>query len=469
MQRQKPNRHRRQARSLFVGTMVILCVASYSRAQGMSTGFSGAWHLAAPANEKDASQMLADLRSARLDLATHPQSAEAHFSLGVALQALGEADAANNAFDDAISLDAKSAGPWYQKGVLSGNKEQWPEAERFFQRALTVSANFLPAQLGLAEMLIRTGDFDAAARELNSVLRRDADNPGAHYGLGLVYVQDGEFDDAVSEFRKTLEIRPGHADAEKQLADVYILQHKWNEAVALLKQVVAAEPDSAEAVTALATGLQNSGDARASQEQFARARQLSRHEANWLRAKGESNFGVALRNQGKLTEAVAAFRSAVEEAPSFCEAHDDLGAVLWQQQDFAAGSTEFEAAVDCDPNLASAHNNLGIAMLYYKHDQNHAIEQFRAAIAAKPGFVLAHVNLAKALASEHQFGEAEVEFRQAIALAPEIAAAHIGLGLLLATRAGKVSAEAKVEMNEGLRLDPTLRSAIPEQYAAQLN
>jgi len=435
----------------------------------MSAGFSGAWHLAPSGNEKNASQMLAQLRSARLELAAHPQSADAHLSVGVALQALGETDAASNAFDEALSLDAKLPGAWYQKGLLSADKERWSEAKELFKRSVASSANFLPARLGLAEMLIRTGDFDGAAREIKAALRLDPNNAGAHYGLGLVCLQNGALDDAAAEFRTARDLRPEYVDSQQHLADVYLLQHKWHEAAALLKQVVAARPPSAEAATALGTALENGGDRRASQEQFARARQLLRDETNWLRAKGESNFGVALRNENKLPEAVAAFRRALEEAPAFCEAHDDLGAVLWLLQDYAAGAAESEAAVHCDPSLASARNNLGVALLYYKQDRDHAIEQFRAAIAAKPGFALAHVNLAKTLASEQQFGEAESEFRQALLLAPEIAAAHVGLGLLLATRAGKVSAEAKAELNEGLRLDGALKTAIPRQFAAQLN
>jgi cytochrome c-type biogenesis protein CcmH/NrfG len=108
-------------------------------------------------------------------------------------------------------------------------------------------------------------------------------------------------------------------------------------------------------------------------------------------------------------------------------------------------------------------------MLYYRHDLDQAIAQFQGAIDANPGFALAHVNLGKSLATKGQFPEAESEFRSAIVLAPDMAVAHLGLGLLLAVSTGNVSSEARAEMNEGLRLDPTLKTAIPAQFAAQLN
>ena len=71
---------RRTAGCLLTSAMLVLCAAPYSRAQGMSAGFSGTWHLAPTSNEKTASQLLAELRSARLDVAAQPRSAEAHFN-----------------------------------------------------------------------------------------------------------------------------------------------------------------------------------------------------------------------------------------------------------------------------------------------------------------------------------------------------------------------------------------------------
>jgi tetratricopeptide (TPR) repeat protein len=454
---------------LIAVVLAVFVSPSRCHPQGMATAFSANGHLAAPTAQKTAAQLLSDLRSARAALTAHPLSAQVYVCLGLALQALKQPDAASKAFDQAIALKPNLPEPLYQRGVLSTDKEQWSEAEQLFRRAIAVDASYLPARLGLAEMLLRSGDFDGAGQELNAAVGLDSHNSSAHYGLGLVHLQKGEFDAATGEFRLALSLRPGYLEAQKNLAEAFILQGKWNDAVALLKHVVAADPHSGESVTTYARALENSGYQSEAQQQFTRARQLSRDEANLFRAKAESNFGVSLRNQGKFPEAIAAFRRAIEASPDFCEAHDDLGGVLWQQQDFAAATTEFASAVHCNPDFASARNNLGIAMLYYRHDLDQAIAQFQGAIDANPGFALAHVNLGKSLATKGQFPEAESEFRSAIVLAPDMAVAHLGLGLLLAVSTGNVSSEARAEMNEGLRLDPTLKTAIPAQFAAQLN
>jgi len=158
----------------------------------------------------------------------------------------------------------------------------------------------------------------------------------------------------------------------------------------------------------------------------------------------------------------------LDEDSSFCEAHDNLGGVLWMQKDSAAAMSEFQAAVRCNPDLATAQNNLGTALLYHSHDIDQAIVQFRAAISLRPGFALAHLNLGKALAAKQELAQAEPEFRRAIMIDPDLAAAHVGLGLLLAMKEGSLTAEARLEMEKGLRLDAALRELIPQPYLAQL-
>jgi protein O-GlcNAc transferase len=316
--------------------------------------------------------------------------------------------------------------------------------------------------------LLRTGEFDGAAGEFRTVLRLDAKNAGAWQGLGLVHLQEGNIDEAGQDFRHALAIRPGYIDAEKGLAHALAAAHQWPEAAALLKSLLAANPNSSEETVALGNVLARMGDKDGAEKQFARGRELANDELILLRAKGENNWGVTLRKDGKSGEAAKAFRQALAEDPRFCEAHDNLGGVLWLQKDAAAAISEFQAAVQCDPSLASARNNLGTALLYSDHDLDKAIAEFRAAVALRPGFALAHLNLGKALATKQDFADAETEFRRAILIEPELAAAHMGLGMVLAAKTSIVSGEARAEMETALHLDPALRDVIPQAYLVQM-
>jgi tetratricopeptide (TPR) repeat protein len=433
------------------------------------SGFSTDQHLTNPrAASATQQQMLADVATARQMLDSHP-SAEANLSLGRVLRALGETDDASKYFDRSLELDSKLAEAWFEKGQIISDSGDWAKAADYFRHSAAISPNYAPAHLALGEMLLRIGDFENAKNELMTTLRLDPNSAGAHQGLGLIALQEGKPDAAADEFRSALAIRPGNTDAEGDLARAFAGQHKWADAAALLKSLLAANPNSIEEATSLGTALLNIGDKSGAAEQFAQARELSNKETRLLRAKGDSNWGVALRNEGKFEDAAAAFHRAIDDDPDYCDAHDDLGEVLWMQKDMAGALSEFQTAVRCNPEFALARNNLAITLLYYKHDVDGAVEQLRAALSARPGFALAHLNLGKALAAKQDFAPAESEVRSALAIDPSLAAAHVVLGLVLVSRSGIVSGEAETEIEKGLQLDPKLREMIPQQYLSSLH
>jgi tetratricopeptide (TPR) repeat protein len=434
-----------------------------------TSAFSADVRLVEPIENKSQQQELQDLLATRQALQNDPRSAGALVAYGSALQALGELDPASQAFEHALTLEPRNAKALYGKGLILADQNEWAKAIDVFGRALDSKPDYAAAHLALGEMLLRTGDFERSKKELVSVLRLEPRSAGAYAGLGLIDLQAGNFESARRDFQQALEFDPGYVEAQKGMARTLSGQHKWAEAISLLKTIVATDRDSSQERFALGTALSAVGQRSDAQAQFARAHELSNRELIRLRAQGESNSGVAFRNQGKLPEAGAAFRRSIAEDPAYCEAYDNLGGILWLEKDPAAALKQFQTAVGCDPNLASARNNLGNALLYSQHDLDAAIDQFRAAVVLRPAFALARFNLAKALAGKQDFRAAEPEFRYAIAIDPAMAAAHVGLGLLLATEKGSLSEEASAEIQKGLELDPSLRQQIPAPFQAQLH
>jgi tetratricopeptide (TPR) repeat protein len=455
--------------ALWIGMAAASILILHARTSGQVSAIPADERLAGDASDsRTQQQWLAELALDREAVAGRPQDAQSYLALGRDLHALGETEAASQAVDQALRLQPNLTQALIEKGSILADQSKWTEAARAFRSAATTAPDSAPAHLWLGDMALRTGDFAGAADEFATVLHIAPGSSAAYQGLGLVDLQQGDFEKAADAFRRTLALRHGYLDAEEGLAHALAAAHQWPEAATLLRQVQAARPDSASEAADLGSVLQRMDDKADAAKQFARARELSDRELTVLRAKGDNNWGVMLRSEGKNVDAAAAFRRALDEAPDYCEAHDNLGSVLWLQNDPAGAMREFEDAVHCDPNLASARNNLGSALLYYGHDPDQAIAEFRAAVARRPGFALAHLNLAKSLAAERDFAGAEPEFRSAIAIDPSLAAAHVGLGLLLAAQKTAVSPEALAEMKLGLRLDPALRAIIPRQYLAEL-
>ena len=142
------------------------------------------------------------------------------------------------------------------------------------------------------------------------------------------------------------------------------------------------------------------------------------------------DFGNRLRDQGKLEEAVAAFRRAIGIKPDFAEAHSSLGIVLAKQGKVEEAVAAFRRAIGIEPDYAEAHSNLGI-MLVSQGKFEEAVAAFRRAIGIKPDFVEAHSNLGTTLARLGKVEEAVAAFRRAIGIKPDFVEAHSSLAFCL--------------------------------------
>ena len=166
-----------------------------------------------------------------------------------------------------------------------------------------------------------------------------------------------------------------------------------------------------------------------------------------------SNLGVRLGSLGKLDQASATYRRAIEVDPNYSMAYFNLGTVLERQGRPDEAIAEYRKAIALDPKLAMAHNNLGIA-LRDQRKLDEAIAEYRQAIAHDPKLAMAHSNMGSAFRDQRKLDEAIAEYRKALALDPGDALVHGALGEVLREQ-GKLD-EAITECLKAVELDPTL-------------
>jgi Tfp pilus assembly protein PilF len=141
-------------------------------------------------------------------------------------------------------------------------------------------------------------------------------------------------------------------------------------------------------------------------------------------------LGNGFKAEGKLDEAIAAYREVLARSPDFPPALYNLGAVFAAQGRRDQAIAALARAVAVQPDFAQAHNNLGI--LQYEAGQWEAAEAaLRRALALQPQFPKAHNNLGMVRRKRGQPAEAEAAFRAALALQPDYIEAHDNLGALL--------------------------------------
>ena len=415
----------------------------------------------APTHELEA------LAEARREVQNNPESAKALFSLAVALIRLGDNDGALECLERCVRLDSSDAQAWYLKGLMEARKNMWVPAGQDFRQSVKARPAFAEARIELGDMLRRTGDFDGAASELERAIELKPQAPLAIYDLGLVQLALGNVAEAKKDIQRAIEMQPAFPEARQSLGEILILEHDWAGAAAAYKQVLADRPDSLQSANGLAVALSHLGDRSLAAAAFEKAHKLSRQMIQRQRAEIANAKALNLWQAGDTDGAFAVFNQALSYDPEFAEAHYSLGRLLWKLGKADEATAQYKSALDYRPRYPEALNELGEAYLALGQTDL-AVRQFRTALMVRFALAPAHLNLGRALNKQGRRDEAEEQFQETILLAPQNADAHIELGLAFAQTDGALSPRARAELAEGLRLDPSLRSLIPEQMAGQL-
>jgi tetratricopeptide (TPR) repeat protein len=162
-------------------------------------------------------------------------------------------------------------------------------------------------------------------------------------------------------------------------------------------------------------------------------------------------LGLAHKAQGKLDEAVAHYRRALDLKPDYADAHNNMGNALREQGRLNEAIACFRRALDLKPDYPDAHNNMGTA-LRKQGRLNEAVACYRQALVLKPDFAEAQNNLGNALKDQGKLDEAVTCYRQALVLKPDYPEAHNNLGAALMAQ-GKLD-EAVTCYRQALVLKP---------------
>ncbi|MBU6407712.1 MAG: tetratricopeptide repeat protein [Alphaproteobacteria bacterium] len=291
-----------------------------------------------------------------------------------------------------------------------------------------------PEVLNVAAAIARqTGRLDEAVALWRRSLASQQAQPRVHASVGHAQRAMGDLDGAKRSFEKAVTFSPPAADALLGLGLVLESLGEATEAETVLERAVAAAPHSGPALEALGALLTRLGraaeglaklDAAArlapasptlphnrgvaleavkrdpeAAEAFAQAvARMPAQPASWF------GLGAALRRLGDMEGAIRAYRTAIEIAPGFLEAHAELNETLWQAG-LGGYLASYPMAIERMPQSpplrrAFAHHLNRVR----RHEE--AEEQARAALSIQPQDAQSLDVLAQALAGQKRLEEA---------------------------------------------------------------
>jgi tetratricopeptide (TPR) repeat protein len=205
---------------------------------------------------------------------------------------------------------------------------------------------------------------------------------------GTEMLHPGKLDEAIAAFREAIRLNPGYAPAHSALGDALSLRAKRDEAIGEYRTAIRLDPDSDVA------------------------------------KKARHAIGTNLRKQGKLEEAIAAYKEAVAGGALSEDVYIELSDAEQAQRNVSEAMAEYLDAVRSKPTEFAVHKNLLGVVLRYEGKLSESVAALREAIRLRPDFADAHLNLARTLVSQDEPIAAIIEFREAIRLDPAHAAAQ---------------------------------------------
>jgi len=170
-------------------------------------------------------------------------------------------------------------------------------------------------------------------------------------------------------------------------------------------------------------------------------------------------------HSGDFRSAAEHLRKAIEIAPAFVQAHNNLGASYIQLNEYESAVTEFETAIALDTKIEEPYRNLGLGLFLLRRYPEAEVAA-RRAMKLDPQHSAARYTLGRILAAEGG-GSAEVEqlLRQSV---PDFPDARLPLAQVLLNQGATdpAAAELRAYLQSG-NADPGKRQAV-QSWLAQI-
>lgn len=161
------------------------------------------------------------------------------------------------------------------------------------------------------------------------------------------------------------------------------------------------------------------------------------------------NRAVQLHLAGKLSEAIIAYKEALESNKTLAEAHSNLGLIYNQQHNYAQALSEFRKALAINPKDAITYNGIGAA-LRAEHDLQGAIKNWQTAVSLDPKLATAHYNLGTAYEIQKDYDKSMTSYRAAVKNDYRLGEAYYRMGLIMERK--NRSDEAAEQFKEALKV-----------------
>jgi tetratricopeptide (TPR) repeat protein len=267
-------------------------------------------------------------------------------------------------------------------------RDRLRDAAEEFREVLQGAPRHAEAWVGLSILAARMGKPEEALALAQRGAELNPQDPKVLNHLAVLLTQADRMEEAGKVFERVVKLVPDQPEVLQNVARYWEAMEDWKQAETTYRRMVQAAPEQLGPRLLL-------GDWYLRRKQADRAVQelsgLARHFPH--NAVAQEALGRALRAQGRLKEARAAFLKAQRLQPRWLPPYLEAGEVCRALQDEAGARKHFEQALRVAPNTLQAQLPLA-EILLLQGQTDRAIEVYEQLLAAHPGELLARNNLA---------------------------------------------------------------------------
>lgn len=286
------------------------------------------------------------------------------------------------------------------------------------------------AQIGQATALLTTKkpeDARAAVDRLKALLAAEPENPYIHFNLGVAYEVMGDQTSARDAYLEAVRIQKDFGPAYLNLAAMDMRGGQYDRAASRYRLGITNDPNNMDLWVGLISALQKQGKLAEAEAEAKKALQINSNALNVY-----NNLGLVYIERGQLDLANFIYQKALTTVPgadSSANIHCNLGRIYQLQGKSGDAKLSLTKALERDPNLVPA--------LMYLTEYNLANRNFvdtvplmERARDLDPGNANIYMNLGVAYRGTARYDEARAAYEQVIKLKPEDPDPHLNLGIL---------------------------------------
>ncbi len=260
-----------------------------------------------------------------------------------------------------------SAEDFLKYGIVQAEKDLFAEAIEFYNLALDLDPNFVPAIIFKGKALGSLGDHAHALELFDSALQLDPFSADALYckALALTFLEH-DVETCIELFDKTVTIDPFHAKALFNKGMLLCRIAKYIEAQRCFEKLVDLMPEHVTAWNELGLCKMETNDLTGALQCFDHALQFEQSLGETL--FGMNNRGIVLGKMRRFDEALECFDTILAKACDFAPAWLNKSNVLLELGRYDEALVCCDKTLELDPDECSgAYFNKGMALEKLRH------------------------------------------------------------------------------------------------------